>query len=278
MTMANRKTPAPSNGGSLVDGAALMEAINTEVVALWQYLQVPLSDIAGSVDAITAACDVMLDTNRKGQKFTFTPGAPNSGAVTLNINGRGALAVLNRDGTALSAGRLVAGRTEVVENDGTAFRLMQDNPPAQSGSLRAIFAFQLAAGTQGQNCLAGWQKYPLNTQVLNEIPGLTFNPANQQMILPARTYEISASVYFGQTNGVLVPWNATDGQMLPGIARLASNNYTTLHCAGKFTLAAAKTIELRLVASAPTYLGPAVSATNPAIPEQYGYIDIRSSS
>ncbi len=274
--MPLRKTPAPSNAQAPFPGPDVMEAINTEVTGLWQYVQVPLSDVAGTANAITANCDVALDQNRKGQKFTLTPTAANTGAATLNVNDRGALPIINRDGSVLSAGRLIAGRMETVENDGAAFRLLQDKPPTTSGASRAIFAYQMPAGTAGQNSINGWSRYPLNTQVLNEIAGLVFDGVAQQLTLPAGTYDLMASAYFGQYTGVLVPWNVSDNQMLAGIARVVSNNYTFLQCAGKITLAATKIIELRVAANAVASLGPPLNATSPAIPEQYGFLDIRS--
>jgi hypothetical protein len=280
--MATRKTPAPSNTPGLIAGAAALEAINTEVQALWQYVQVPLSAVAGTANDITANCDVALDTNKKGQKFSLTPVVANTGAATLSINTKPQLALKNRDGSVLQANRLAIGRTEIVENDGVAFRLMNDAPAAVGGSYRSIFAYQLANGTASQNHAAGWIKLPLNTLIINEIPGLTFDGALNQVTLSARTYEFDAEHLMSNALGTLGLYNVTDTVMVASQVRRSSVGYSSpWRCAGKFTLVAPKVFELRPYiingSGGGNYGGP-LSTLAPALPEQYGFLDLRSSS
>jgi hypothetical protein len=280
--MATRKTPAPSNTPGLIAGAAALEAINTEVQALWQYVQVPLSAVAGTANDITANCDVALDTNKKGQKFSLTPVVANTGAATLSINTKPQLALKNRDGSVLQANRLAIGRTEIVENDGVAFRLMNDAPAVAGGNYRSMFAYQLAVGTDGQGLPVGWSKYPLNTLVMNEIPGLTFDGALNQLTLSARTYEFDAEVFSYASRSNMVLWNVTDNTaVLTGVRSSSYSNTEKIRCVGKFTLAALKVFELRVFRLSNTGvagLGLNVNSTAPALPEQYGFLDLRSSS
>lgn len=281
--MANRKTPAPSNTAGTISGVAALEDINDEISALWQYVQVPLSNVAGTANAITADCDVALDLNKKGQKFTLTPTLTNTAAGTLSVNNKPALALKNRDGSAIVANRLAAGRTEIIENDGVNYRLMNDAPAVVGGSLRSIFAYQLANNVNGQAYPVGWSKYPLNTLVINEITGLTFNGALNQLTLPARTYEIDAfmATYYRGTAFAL--YSVSDGQVISGTVNSSpANNSGPTRLVGKFTLTAPKVVELRLHnnptvgAAGVTGLGQASFSSAPALPEQYGFLDLRS--
>jgi hypothetical protein len=281
--VATRKTPAPSNSASPFNGIATMEAINAEVQGLWQYVPVPLSNVAGTANDITADCDVPLDAYKKGQKFTLTPLAVNTGATRLNINGKGLVSLKNRDASAVSAGRLAIGRTEAIEHDGVNLRLMNDAPASANGNYRSIFGYQTGNGIDGQGHAIGWTKYPLNTLILNEIPGLAFDGALSRITAQARTYEFDARAIFYVGRGVLLLWNVTDDQAVPGqfqINAIAGNIITT-SCIGKFTLASTKVLELRQYwdqAVAATALGFKVGTVAPALPEQYGFLDLRSSN
>ncbi len=276
----NRVVPAPSNTAGTISGTAFAEDVNAEISALWQYTQLPLSNSAGAANAYTADCDVTLDTNKKGQKYTWTPYAPNTGPSVLNINGKGNVAVVNRDGSVLVAGRLSSTRTEIVENDGTSYRLMLD-APTSTGLLRSCFAYQTAAGVDSQATPAGWSKYPLNTLIDNNIPGVTFDAANNQFTLPARTFEIVDFVS-AVAQGRIVPvlWNVTDNVLQAGMARQPNYSYGSIRTSGKFILTSAKVFELRIYtdrATGVTALGNALNITSPVtIAEQYGFIDIRS--
>lgn len=90
----------------------------------WNYANA--TNIAGgTADALTLTYSPALAAYTSGQTFQFYKnGSNNTGAVTLNINGLGAKAVVKRDGsTALSAADMVANALYVVTYDGTSFRL-----------------------------------------------------------------------------------------------------------------------------------------------------------
>lgn len=283
--VANRKTPAPSNALTPFNGTTTMEAINAEVQGLWQYAQVPLSNVAGSANDILADCDVPLDAYKKGQKFSLTPIAANTGPMRLNINNRGLMSLKNRDGSALIAGRIAVGRTEAIEYDGVNLRLMNDQPANVANSYRSIFAYQVANNVDGQGHATGWTKYPLNTLIINEIPSLSFDGALNQMTLQARTYEFDARAFIYYGTCAFLLWNVTDNQAVPGqvqTGQSTASGYTSnMNCVGKFTLTSTKVIELRqywnTTASA-TGLGFKVGTVGPALPEQYGFLDLRSSN
>ncbi|NTF06856.1 hypothetical protein G6L37_11855 [Agrobacterium rubi] len=74
----------------------------------------------------------------KGERYSFFSSQTNTGAMTLNVNGLGAKAILQQDGTALKASQVVAGSAVCVIYDGVAFRLEQYvSNPAFSGTVSA---------------------------------------------------------------------------------------------------------------------------------------------
>lgn len=85
-----------------------------------------LTNVGGTADAITADVDPELPGSglAAGMKFTIKWGADNTGAATLNIGGVGAKAIVDVDGVALTAGRIVSGRMSLIEYDGTEFRIL----------------------------------------------------------------------------------------------------------------------------------------------------------
>lgn len=276
---ADRKVPAPSNTpGGGISGTTFMEDVLAEVQALYRYVQIPLYDVAGT-DTVTAKCNVPLDARATGNKFTLTPVAGNTGAATLEIDLRGPLPMKDRTGAALAAGRLVTGRTEVLEDFGTEYRLLLDPPSAASAVQKSIIAYQQNSGVNGGTTTTGWNKYPLNTLVMNEISGLTFNAGANQISLPAGTYRrVKACVaHYSANEGSLHLWNVSDNQPVAGLARVPGHTYMPLEFTGQFTLASLKVMELRIYTSAGANnigLGTPVGIASPsAIPEQYGFIE-----
>lgn len=271
---ADRKIPAPSNTpGGGISGTAFMEDALTEVQALWRYAKVPLSSVVGS-NTITAQCDVPLDVRGKGNKFTFTPVAPNTVAPTLEINGKGQLPLRDRSGAVLPAGRLATGRAEDVEDFGTEYRLMIDPPPSAAVQQRSLFAYQLNNGVAAGGLPTGWMKYPINTLILNEI-GITFNAGLNRLTLPARTYEVDASAWaYSYAAGLFLVNTSDGGAAMGGMARSTMYAYGQARTTGKFTLATPKDVELWLYSSnAGGSLGNPLTSGHP---EQYGFIDFRS--
>lgn len=272
---ADRKVPAPSNTpGGGISGTTFMEDVLTEVQALYRYVQIPLSTVVGA-NTITAVCDVALDVRAKGNKFTFTSVAYNTGAATLEINDKGPLPLRDRNGAVLAANRLMAGRSEVVEDFGTEYRLLLDSPAVAGSILRSVFVFQMNSGTHGGASATGWNKIPLNTIIQNDI-GLTFNAGANQITLPAGIYRRVLASAFNYTSGAssLHLWNVSDNQAVAGFARVSSKDYGQPSLTGEFTLASSKVMELRLYTSTgqATYgLGYQVGV--PLIPEQYACIE-----
>lgn len=92
-------------------GADYADKVAAEIQALWNGTINALTSVSGSANAITAACIVPLATSyQHGQYFWLVPVADNTGAVTINIDGRGVVNLRDYAGAALVAGDLVTGR------------------------------------------------------------------------------------------------------------------------------------------------------------------------
>lgn len=67
-----------------------------------------------------------------GAPLRIQAAAANTGAATLNVNGLGAVAIVNADGSALTAGQITAGQISEVTYNGTSFNLVGGGASAQA--------------------------------------------------------------------------------------------------------------------------------------------------
>lgn len=112
----------------------------------WQYL----TSVAGT-NTITASV-TGLTAYAAGQTFRAVIANTNTGAVTLNINSVGGVAVTKNGSTALVAGDLLAGAAVEVVYDGTQFQLVTPSESTIGAALRvsaSAAAAQLAIATTG---------------------------------------------------------------------------------------------------------------------------------
>ena len=105
-------------------GLEFLEQYGSFVDALIDTSVLRLASVAGTADAITATAEPFAVPGTglvTGMKFTLVPASNNTGAATLDIDGRGAQSIVNGDGSALNADALVAGTRYILEFDGTSF-------------------------------------------------------------------------------------------------------------------------------------------------------------
>lgn len=107
-----------ANGVARTDYAALGQAQDGAV--LWG------GTAGGTANALTISLNPPITAYAAGQEFRFISGASaNTGAVTLNVNGIGGVAINKGNGAAaLTAGELPALAMVTVRHDGTQFRLL----------------------------------------------------------------------------------------------------------------------------------------------------------
>lgn len=82
-------------------------------------------DTGGTANAITLSLPAIVELTQyiKGNRFTFKAKTTNTGAVTININGVGAVEVLKTGGVPCTAGSIQAGGVYDVYHDGSKFQL-----------------------------------------------------------------------------------------------------------------------------------------------------------
>jgi hypothetical protein len=94
-----------------------------------------ITSVGGTGDAITGTIPLSTTAYASGMKYGFTAGAANTGAVTINLNGIGAVAVTRQGSTALVANDILSGMRCELQYDGTRFQLL--NPANSIGDVTA---------------------------------------------------------------------------------------------------------------------------------------------
>lgn len=150
-------SPAPTGLEFLEQYGAFVDAlINTAVLRL--------TGVAGT-NTITASAEPFAVPSSglvAGMKFTLVPVNSNTSAVTLNIDARGAKAVLKADGSAVSADALVGGTHYLLEFDGSDFILL--------GAVTSASA--AAASRTFYDTTTVWDNtFPANTPLMVELWG-----------------------------------------------------------------------------------------------------------
>lgn len=98
-----------------------------------------LTGIAGTANAITANATPSPSSYAAGQRFTFVAASSNTGAVTLNVSGLGAVAVTRNGAVPLVANEIQAGAITTVTYDGTLFQISNNARDIPSGTVLAFF-------------------------------------------------------------------------------------------------------------------------------------------
>lgn len=128
-TVVARRLKCADNGDPLpTDGELWANQANKEVEELWNLANCTLTAVTGT-NAITAQCQIAGLLNpiagyQDGQEFTFIPAANSTAAVTINIDSKGAEAVVDQDGNALTSSvGLIGGRATKIRRVGGSWRV-----------------------------------------------------------------------------------------------------------------------------------------------------------
>jgi len=101
----DRLTPSSTTPGA-VDGDDYMDQVLEELTGLWNRATITLTAVSGTNTITATAAPALTGALDGNMNFILKPAATNSGAVTLNVNGSGAVAVVDAEGTALTAGAI----------------------------------------------------------------------------------------------------------------------------------------------------------------------------
>jgi hypothetical protein len=103
--------------------------------------------VGGTADAITLTPSPAIAAYAAGQRFVFIAGGNNTGAVTVNVSGKG-VKDLTKDGvTALAAGDILSGALVTMQYDGTQFQLLSVLGAVKTGNNIAFTGDNSFAGT-----------------------------------------------------------------------------------------------------------------------------------
>lgn len=227
----------------------------------------------GSANAITVTLDPPIASYAElisgATPLAIKSGAgANTGAMTLNVDGLGAVAVTWPDGTAMAAGDWPASTIGVVRHDGTAFRYMAGRSPTQTTAdqrkvapINFIATWSASLSNSVQTQLTG-----VASTVQSNLDDATFSSgiftagartagtwlAAMSMISPTANVDIFAGIYDANPGGTGVGYSTTEtttsapgtvalavlpraaGEVLRFTARQSSGG--SLTCSGRITL------------------------------------------
>lgn len=209
----------------------------------------------GSANAYALAPSPAVSAYAAGQMVTLKPVNANTGASTLAVSGLSAVAVKMQDGSALSAGAMLAGGVYLLMHDGTNFVLL--NPSISSGAPQMWVTDLQSSGASPSSATQGaWTKRALNTIGVNTISGASHGSGT--ISLPAGTYSAEGLLVMGNVNGVSGTGytcrlrDTTNGvTLIAGMtqAPYLSPSTNIVPCSGLFTLGGTANVELQYYAT-----------------------------
>jgi hypothetical protein len=154
-----------------------------------------LTAVAGT-NTITGTSAQAFTAYAAGQRFQFATAGANTGAVTLNVNGRGAKSVVLMGNVQLTGGELPAGGWATVEYTGIAFMLVN------SAASSAVTFLQAGTGAVTRTVQAELREWVKPQQFGAVGDGITDDRAAVQAAFAASksVYFPSGSYYLGQFN------------------------------------------------------------------------------
>jgi len=151
--MTTRDLPSSA---ATADGEDTLDIYHALITALLDASVLPLTSVGGTANAITADVDPEMPASGlvAGMKFSVTWASANTAtAVTLNVDGSGAKDIVTASNGVLTVGQIAAGRRDIVEYDGTSYRLMTGGATQTDGASE-VFEY-LSSDTWTNNYSAG---------------------------------------------------------------------------------------------------------------------------
>lgn len=83
-----------------------------------------VSAVGGTPNAITLTPTTPISSYFAGQQYSFLPISPNTGATTIATSGLAVRNLVYADGTAMTGGELLTGQPYIIEDNGSAYVLI----------------------------------------------------------------------------------------------------------------------------------------------------------
>lgn len=284
MTAAVRQLPDSTNGSPPYDALTWQQLGNNEIKALWQVATTRLTSVSGTND-LTAASDSSLvaaiPAYAQPMSFWLIPANTNTGAMTLNIDGVGAVYLRDKTAAVLAGGVIVAGTSYLIVYDGSGFRVhgSGSGTGVSNPAPDMILRDEKTSGTLAGGFTSGsFATRTLNTAVRNVLPGATL--ASNQFTLQPGTYLIewwapALQVGFHQTR----LFNATDSTTVEtGTSAVANTGaaYSQAPSFGKavVTITSAKAFEIDHICQTTKTTNGLGAATSIAAKEVYTWVNV----
>lgn len=182
--------------------------VNSQLITLYGGVD------GGVVNAYTLSFAAPFTAYADGIVIYWVPSNTNTGASTINVNGLGVVSIINQNGSALTAGQLIANQIAVVMYKGTGFQLISSG--LASSSSATLFAARRSTGAGNQ------------TLTNNATTTVIFDTAD---VNQGSNYAAGTGIYTAPVAGIYtfqaelaVQSNATTGGQLYGPYYFSKNN------------------------------------------------------
>lgn len=108
----------------ILDPGSAPQSKRFEIAKMIQQQWLTYSVNGGTANAVALTTKAPISGYVEGMSFTFKALAANTGAVTINVDGVGAVSLVNTSGSPLNAGDLKSGSINIIIYDGTNFQLI----------------------------------------------------------------------------------------------------------------------------------------------------------
>lgn len=150
-----------------VNGGAALDAIQEELATLYNSVILPLSNIAGTANAVTAdVTPAMLAGLVDNMSFWFQPASTNTAAMTLAIGGTAAKNVVDSAGVAVRAGMIRANGKYLIHYDASLDVYVAANANQSIGKQSKFFRADQMVSRTTNGPSAGTVETPTNKVML----------------------------------------------------------------------------------------------------------------
>ena len=140
----DRSNTFNENTSPPLSGTAFLTQYGDYLDALIDVATLRLTNVGGTANAITATAEpfqIPASGLVAGANLILVPAVNNTGAATLDIDGRGAATILKGDGTNITADTLVANTSYLLSFRGAAFFIVGSEAEVSSSGLLSVQVF-----------------------------------------------------------------------------------------------------------------------------------------
>lgn len=198
----------------VIEKAGIAPDDELQLASAIQAGKINYAEAGGTANALTATLSPMPAALVAGMGVRLLISAPNTGAVTLNVNGLGAKAVVTQAGSAMLGGELI-GIVDFIY-DGAKFWASVNQPTASADRTYFVNA---ATGNDNNNGLSSGSAFATIQKAVNVASGVQWNGYNCTISVADGTYaavilkNITGAASATLTGNTATPANCVTGQI-----------------------------------------------------------------